>query len=159
MFETKLDASKATLKASHSVSIARPSGSTYFTGLLPRSCRWRARRSGTNCYLLEQTTKFSYFYQEMMLKNQKNRFHKPAALGIYLQKLSFPCNVSPFYPKICSLTSKIRVKWGSLWPYSYILVISILFFSMLSNNFALSLFDYQKSFFQNLKKDYFQVLI
>ena len=55
-------------------------------------------------------------------KNQKNRLHKPATPGISPQKPSFPCNVPPFYPKICPLTSKIQVKWGSLWPFSYIFV-------------------------------------
>ena len=80
------------------------------------------RRSGTNCYLLEQTTKFSHFYQKMMLKTPKTGFNNQLHLEFPLKKPSFPCNVPLFYPKICPLTSKIRVKWGSLWPFSYIFV-------------------------------------
>ena len=82
-----------------------------------------SHRSGTNCYLLEQTTKFSYFYQEIVLKTRKTGFTNQLHLEFTLRKPSFPCNVPPFYPKICPLTSKIWVNWGSLWSYSYIFVL------------------------------------
>ena len=69
-----------------------------------------------------KTTKFSYFYQEIVLKTRKTGFTNQLHLECTLKKPSFPRDVSPFYPKICPLTSKIRVKWGSLWPFSYIFV-------------------------------------
>ena len=58
----------------------------------------------------------------MVLKTRKTGSTNQLHVEFTLRKPSFPCNVPPFYPKICPLTSKIQVKWGSLWPYSYIFV-------------------------------------
>ena len=70
-----------------------------------------------------KTTNFSYFYQEIVLKTRKTGSTNQLHLEFPLKKPSFPCDVPLFYLKICPLTSKIRVKWGSLWSYSYIFVL------------------------------------